>query len=1283
MASSNENINPRSLPNLSNLLTHSAQKHPKSNKDHTGLKASSLHNVALDTFNDGQVDQEMQNPLPTPPCSRSSGQQTRLPISPPPEEELRVMELSAHAQSPRVFQSQSHIPMRSRPGAFKLPGPPQSFANFQQHTSPNVPESSALRSNSRKRARSFFPSIPISNSSKSLPSEAKPAAAAPSPNPKPRKQLKMYETGVYDGSGFKRRHTGETSLDENSESSMVKSPIRKKRRDPGLQDYTPQRESETTPSASRCTTRGRRSATPDVRYEAPAEQFTPPRSVVLSVPSSTTSVRSRSVKPPSSSGGGTRPSVERKVVTVKVERFTSPFPLPPVDLSKPVPPPSPTDDPLLLVGVDEPLRRCATPVDKRTLVDAAVGADLGDGNPPSTPIRHRSPSIVREINQSHWNFGSNGPEQTALMDVEFDGPSNFEATFNPGFDSDDDDNDNMANIDDGVFTQPPVAQFDPNETTGSHIFHSDDVEAQAGEDEGEFTGRFKFYNTPLKQDPPSSATRMRRESWGRPISPFPFSLRTNVLEENHNHSEVAQHVSLPLSPSPSQRRRTSITPRRHGRTLSEMEAILESKTANQNILADKPDQLSVVEEPHKELLNRNLGFASEYVDSSDEQESDGSENELCDEEEAVAVEREITPFDGSNGDDGDGRDNSNNGSNPPASPELYEDTRSSVDDENFLRDSSVRHMPALFTDFVVAVADDHTRSSHAYDDDDDSSEDDLPIGMVQVSSSDPRAAARAAAILKLHHAYVLDGDITKRSRRHSAHGVSRRASLSPGGAESSTEDSIRRARRKSLSSGGGVLQFKPRQTAHSPLSQTTFLAPHSPAVSAKEALEEAESDIRARSASPMRIVTPMRSMSLHGEIATSLPIEMSSQEGREGQQPAVEWGKVHWKMLDTCFTDERLAVGETMGLHGKMASVDDVALDAIVERFLIENEDSVTWDRQTLLRRVQALSARQRTGRGAPPSPHIKVIRDSTPTPGLRALVPPPEVDAPAKLPPTLLAPRYAHLLDEAKTIRATVSSTTVGSIIVSPTPISEDTSEGVTSPLLASTTSAQENSDIIGVPASSTKQLVSSTSVSKDASEDITPPVTASIVPMNVQEDSDIVNVPASSTKKVLNYLGSFLGRASDNVAPRKPTLQPSFSTALPLPPPEMRQIPRGPINTPAKKPLPKSQAPRELVHLTEVQPLPKQMEFPKTKSVREMVALNHIDPPRSVRRPRTISGPIVIPGRERRDSGSSVKDLVKSFEEVRKKTEEENNQTKSRPMIRKLASVNNLAGDRPIWKP
>lgn len=48
-----------------------------------------------------------------------------------------------------------------------------------------------------------------------------------------------------------------------------------------------------------------------------------------------------------------------------------------------------------------------------------------------------------------------------------------------------------------------------------------------------------------------------------------------------------------------------------------------------------------------------------------------------------------------------------------------------------------------------------------------------------------------------------------------------------------------------------------------------------------------------------------------------------------------EWTKADWKLLDSCFTDERYDLGEQQGLGaGCLADVEDVPLESVIERFI-------------------------------------------------------------------------------------------------------------------------------------------------------------------------------------------------------------------------------------------------------------------------------------------------------------------------------------------------------------
>ena len=117
---------------------------------------------------------------------------------------------------------------------------------------------------------------------------------------------------------------------------------------------------------------------------------------------------------------------------------------------------------------------------------------------------------------------------------------------------------------------------------------------------------------------------------------------------------------------------------------------------------------------------------------------------------------------------------------------------------------------------------------------------------------------------------------------------------------------------------------------------------------------------------------------------------------------------------------------------------------------------------------------------------------------------------------------------------------------------------------------------------------------------------------------------------------------------------IQPLSQPGLPLPPPDLLSKPRGPITTPARPPLPKAKHPKELVQLHPAPlPAPKTSFIPRLKPQR-LVYLNPITPPEA-RAPIPIAKP--------RNSTGSVKDLVRSYEEMKK--------------------VNGSEKSKPVWRP
>ena len=190
-----------------------------------------------------------------------------------------------------------------------------------------------------------------------------------------------------------------------------------------------------------------RSSTPIPAYEPPAERFTPPREVVRPSPRvSKSSKRKRTLK-----------------VTIKKEP-------PEIDLSC-LPPPSPTDDPLLLHG-RQPCPRPPIPTNAR-----------------QTPLLESTPP-------------GPGKQLSPLNRCALDFPL-------PGIPSDVDESEDTNVVEEPLFNLTANGDDSWSSSDGS------------SEQEGEYTGKFRVVHVPTKVDPPTSGTRERVEQWGRPISPFP------------------------------------------------------------------------------------------------------------------------------------------------------------------------------------------------------------------------------------------------------------------------------------------------------------------------------------------------------------------------------------------------------------------------------------------------------------------------------------------------------------------------------------------------------------------------------------------------------------------------------------------------------------------------------------------------------------------------------------------------------------------------------------------
>ena len=202
--------------------------------------------------------------------------------------------------------------------------------------------------------------------------------------------------------------------------------------------------------------------------------------------------------------------------------------------------------------------------------------------------------------------------------------------------------------------------------------------------------------------------------------------------------------------------------------------------------------------------------------------------------------------------------------------------------------------------------------------------------------------------------------------------------------------------------------------------------------------------------------------------------------------------------------------------------------------------------------------------------------RKSRPT--LPQSVPDQNQKGPTVIPPTLLAPRYSHLLEEAIAI-------------------------------------SQEGSTLS--------------------------PEQETFPQSEVEETSHLSDVPTTTIGKrvkglLFSYLPTLSKQSSSTVSKAPLSVQPS----LPIPPTEILSKPRAPVTTPARAPLLKPKHPKELVVLHPAPRPPTVSHIPRLRKPQRLVELH---PPA----PLPVIEPTPIP-RPRRSSGSSVKDLVRGFEEI-----------------------------------
>lgn len=99
-----------------------------------------------------------------------------------------------------------------------------------------------------------------------------------------------------------------------------------------------------------------------------------------------------------------------------------------------------------------------------------------------------------------------------------------------------------------------------------------------------------------------------------------------------------------------------------------------------------------------------------------------------------------------------------------------------------------------------------------------------------------------------------------------------------------------------------------------------------------ELIREAETELEKSFTGSERFTTPMRTNLSVSSTSNSRYIDPSRLFDPTGPR---EWGKNDWKILDACFTDERLDAAEKMGMaEGTLADVTDIRIGDVVDRFV-------------------------------------------------------------------------------------------------------------------------------------------------------------------------------------------------------------------------------------------------------------------------------------------------------------------------------------------------------------
>jgi hypothetical protein len=297
----------------------------------------------------------------------------------------------------------------------------------------------------------------------------------------------------------------------------------------------------------------------------------------------------------------------------------------------------------------------------------------------------------------------------------------------------------------------------------------------------------------------------------------------------------------------------------------------------------------------------------------------------------------------------------------------------------------------------------------------------------------------------------------------------------------------------------------------------------------------------------------------------------------------------------------------------------------------VEDFDSLLTGSDNLSTRIRALQKKQRSGNVARSS--SKILPNS---PSLQSPLSIPDFTPFPRLPP-LRGPQAA-------------SPTPITNLPVANSPFNE----------LASPRSLQAYSCSSPIPRS----------ISRNGSiHDILPPSFPATASLNSQDERETlpesIAQPASSIgKRMKGFLFSYLPILSKPIPAPKPMRS---RPGLPLPPQEILHKARAPISTPIRHPLARPVPHKELVRL-QTAPIHKNSSIPRAAKPQRLVELHPITPPASAHSH-------FVP-RPRRSSGGSVKDLIRSFEEL-----QQDAPSKSRRLDH-LIRKGNPSESKPAWR-